>query len=405
VREPKPRVAFFACTYHEVDGVARTSRQFESFAQQHEIPVLLVHAGPADSITSEGSVTRVQLRRCRIKLTLDDAHHYDLLFFRWLSKVRELVEAFQPDLVQITGPSDIGAVGALVAHQLGIPLAACWQTNLDQYARSRAAALTSFLPASLESSLLSAIQRLSFRACARFYKIPRLLFAPNQEMMQRLEEATGKPCLLMGHAVDTAAFSPAFRTRNGGGGVLRIGYAGRLTAEKNVSMLVRLDQALRARGHENFQMVVIGQGPREKWLRRQLPRAEFTGVLGGAELSRAFANLDILAFPSETDTFGLVVLEALASGVPAVVTAKGGPKFVVRDGRTGFVAGTFEEFVSCTAILLRQPELLGAMRAAARQQALGTSWDKIFECMYDAYESRLLAAPMVRPPVLSTAMN
>jgi phosphatidylinositol alpha 1,6-mannosyltransferase len=80
------------------------------------------------------------------------------------------------------------------------------------------------------------------------------------------------------------------------------------------------------------------------------------------------------------------VLEAFASGVPAVVTDRGGPQFTVRHGSSGFVARGFDEFVNYTAKLMDQPELLSSMRAAAREQALKTSWDRIFEGMYEAYE-------------------
>jgi phosphatidylinositol alpha 1,6-mannosyltransferase len=403
VKGKGPRVALFPCTYHEVDGVASTSRQFEAFARRRELPLLMIMAGPKNAVARAGSVTKLQLRRSRMTFSLDRAHDYDLVFLRRLRRVGRLVRSFRPDLVQITGPSDVGILGALVAHQLGIPLAASWQTNLDQYARSRAAAATSFLPRAMTSGFLGVVERLSFRACARFYQIPQLLLAPNQEIMQRLEEATGKPCLLMGHAVDTAAFSPKFRTRSGG--PLRIGYVGRLTAEKNVAALVLLERSLLASGHRDFQMVVIGQGAQEKWLRSHLQRAEFTGVLRGEDLARAFANLDILAFPSETDTFGLVVLEAMASGVPAVVMDKGGPKYIVRHGSSGYVARTFEEFVFCTATLLTQPELLAGMRVAARQQALATNWDGTFESMYETYERHLLARSAAGRSILSMATN
>ena len=99
--------------------------------------------------------------------------------------------------------------------------------------------------------------------------------------------------------------------------------------------------------------------------------------------------MDVLAFPSETDTFGLVVLEALASGVPAVVTAGGGPKFSIQHGKTGYVAHSFDEFVVSVETLLNQPERLSSMREAARQYAMSTSWEPIFESMYAAYEHRL----------------
>jgi glycosyltransferase involved in cell wall biosynthesis len=207
----------------------------------------------------------------------------------------------------------------------------------------------------------------------------------------------------MDHAADTEAFSPGFRTRTDG--PFRIGFAGRLSAEKNVAALARLEQALLAKGHTDFQIVVIGQGKQEGWLRRNLRHAEFTGFLRGAQLAEAFANLDVFAFPSETETFGLVVLESLASGVPAVVMDKGGPKFVVRHGSSGYVAQDFDEFANYTAMLMTQPELLAKMRLAARRQALGTTWDGIFEHIYETYDHYLLSPPAERLPVFSIATN
>jgi glycosyltransferase involved in cell wall biosynthesis len=253
-------------------------------------------------------------------------------------------------------------------------------------------AAVSFLPERVIGKLADLAERWSFRASARFYRIPRLLFAPNQEMIGVLEAATGKPCYLMSHAVDTTVFRPELRDRQEG--PFLIGYVGRLTAEKNVRMLARLERALLDLGHRDFRFVVVGEGGEGEWLRNHMRQAEFTGVLTGPELSRTFANFDMLAFPSETDTFGLVVLEAFASGVPAVVTDRGGPQYTVRHGSSGYVAHNFDEFVSYTARLISQSELLSAMRVAARQQALSTSWDRIFEGMYEAYGGCLSAVPI-----------
>jgi len=107
-------------------------------------------------------------------------------------------------------------------------------------------------------------------------------------------------------------------------------------------------------------------------------------VLRGEALATAYANMDALVFPSHTDTFGNVVLEALASGVPAVVTPDGGPKFIVREGETGFVAPD-EGFAQAIAVLAGDRARLGQMGDAAREYALGCSWDAVFGRVYAGY--------------------
>ncbi len=385
-----PRVAFFPDAFHEVDGVAVVARQLEAFARQQCLPLLTVHAGPSDEVTREGSVTRVQLKRGPIKFPLDRAHEFDLLFLRHYRKVETVLREFQPDLVQITGPSDVGILGALFAHNKSVPLAAFWQTNLPQYAGMRTAKALSFLPKTWAGPVSKMAQRGSFSATTRYYKIPSLLFAPNPEIVAELAKTTGKPCLPMAHGVDTSVFDPKFRDRPAG--PFTIGYVGRLTTEKHVRWLARLEKNLLERGHRDFQILVVGQGAEESWLRANLQQAEFPGVLKGAELSRAYANMDVLAFPSETETFGLVVLEALASGVPAVVTSVGGPKYTVQHGKTGFVAENFEEFRDFVAALIVQPETLASMRMAARQYAQSASWEQAFQEIYQGY-ARYLGLP------------
>jgi len=118
--------------------------------------------------------------------------------------------------------------------------------------------------------------------------------------------------------------------------------------------------------------------------------------LRGEALARAYANLDLFVFPSQTDTFGNVVLEAQASGVPCLVSSRGGPKSVIRTGRTGAVTGasglaadTPREFLEATLGLMSQPEKLNRMREAALARAREFSWDGVFERVYQTYEDCL----------------
>jgi glycosyltransferase involved in cell wall biosynthesis len=306
---------------------------------------------------------------------------------------------FCPNVVHITGPSDVGILGALLAHNMHVTLAASWQTNIHQFAGRRVASLFSVWPKKISRSLAAGAQSASFRAAARFYKIPRLLFTPNRELVELLGNATGKPCYLMGHSVDTETFHPAFRDRSDGTEAFQIGYVGRLTPEKNVRALAQLEKDLLAAGNTNFRIVLIGQGAEENWLRRNMKHAEFRGWLTGKDLSRAYANMDAFAFPSETDTFGLAVLEALASGVPALVTSSGGPAATIEHGKSGYVAKNLEDFAPLLVNLMTRKELHETMRVEARTRALNIgSWEQIFSGMYQTYER------YVQPPLRTESL-
>jgi glycosyltransferase involved in cell wall biosynthesis len=164
---------------------------------------------------------------------------------------------------------------------------------------------------------------------------------------------------------------------------LVLGYVGRLSVEKNVALLPRIDAELRARGIV-AKWLIVGHGSEEAMLRQTMPGAEIAGVLRGEALADAYASMDLLVFPSHTDTFGNVVLEALASGVPAIVTPDGGPAHIVRDGVTGRVAGD-GEFAAAIAACVADTQTLAPMRVAAREYAMGCSWDAVFDRVVAAY--------------------
>ena len=153
-------------------------------------------------------------------------------------------------------------------------------------------------------------------------------------------------------------------------------------------MLAQVQKELENRGLRNFRFRIVGQGSEEAWLRQHLPRAEFTGVLRGEALARAYAGMDVFVFPSHTDTFGNVVLEALASGVPAVVTPDGGPRSLVKEGITGFIADD-ADFSAAICRIVDDPGLQANMRARGRAYALSASWDAVFEGVYAGYQPLL----------------
>jgi phosphatidylinositol alpha 1,6-mannosyltransferase len=394
MRSATPRVAYFPDTFYEINGVAHTSRHFEAFAQRRGLAFFCLHPGKRDTAIREeqlGELTTLEIPRgSAVSFRLEKDLTFDPTFVRHKKFIEERLRAFRPDIVHVTGPSEPGILGALLARNLKVPLVASWHTNLHEYAAQRSAWFLRMLPRSQQAAAETQIENAALLACARFYRMAEVLFAPNVDLCRLLERSTGRHCALMPRGVDTIAFSPDHRDRNGTGGEFVLGFCGRLSIEKNVFLLARIRTELIERGISNFQFLIIGHGKEEGWLRQHLPNAEFTGVLRGAELARAYANMDLFVFPSHTDTFGNVVLEALASGVPAVVTPDGGPRYIVKHGETGLIA-TDDGFSGAVASLILDTELHARMRVAARVHALSASWDSVFEGVYSTYEQVLAA--------------
>jgi phosphatidylinositol alpha 1,6-mannosyltransferase len=386
---PIPRVAYFPDSFHEINGVAHTSRQFEAFARRRNLPFLCVRAGNRNPrLLTEGNLTTLELRRGALSFALDKDLSFDPGFLRHLPAITRALRDFKPDIVHITGPSENGIFGVALADYLNLPVAASWHTNVHEYAAKRSNWFLRHLPPGRRPSAADLIQKLALDATARYYSIARILFAPNPGLCRLLEERTRRSCHLMRRGVDTDLFSPQHRQRAAGDKDFVLGFVGRLSVEKNVALLAQVQQGLAAQGITNFRFLIIGQGAEENWLRQHLPGAAFPGVLRGETLARAYADMDLFVFPSHTDTFGNVVLEALASGVPAIVTPEGGPASIVRQGETGLIARD-EDFAAAVATVLNQPQLHTAMRTNARNFAQGSSWDSVFEAVYEGYQTIL----------------
>ena len=384
-----PRVAYFPDSFHEVNGVAHTSRNFAAYAQRHQLPFLCVRAGPTPSPPNQSDhFQTLELPRSFASVGIEKDLAFDPLFIRHLIHVERVLSRFQPDIIHITGPSELGLLGAWFAHDLGLPLAASWHTNVHEYAGRRLNWLTSYLPPAHASTAEAGAEAFTLSAVSWLYRKAQILFAPNRELCTQLEAGTGTPCNLMQRGVDTNLFTPARRTRPIENKLV-LGYVGRLSIEKNVALLPIIEQQLTAPGLD-IHFLIIGHGSEEATLRAAFPtsKATFAGVLRGETLATAYANMDLLVFPSHTDTFGNVVLEALASGVPAIVTPDGGPKYIVEHGVTGFITRD-ENFADAIATLANNRTLLTRMRENARTHALTCNWDAVFHRVYAAYQTIL----------------
>jgi glycosyltransferase involved in cell wall biosynthesis len=386
-----PRVALLADTFHEVNGAARTCRELAAFAGRRGYPFLTVCYSKTAAPAGARDTGLIELRRSRLAIRLDSDLSFDPLFCGQLARVERALREFQPDLIHITSPGDAGILGAILAHRLRLPLAASWHTNLHEFAGRRVESLLGWAPRTMRAGTAARVERFVLDRVLWFFSRAEVAFAPNPELISLVACRSGRSVFPMLRGVDTRLFSPTRRKRSDKGLVL--GYVGRLMPEKRVKFLAELERFLVRAGARDFRFLIVGSGSERSGLEKTMERAEFTGVLRGEALATAYADMDVFVFPSETDTFGNVVQEALASGVPAVVTDKGGPRFIVADAVDGFIAADDAGFCAAVERLIRDGPLRRTMAEAAVRQMESRSWDLVFDQVYEGYAAALRDRP------------
>jgi glycosyltransferase involved in cell wall biosynthesis/predicted metal-dependent phosphoesterase TrpH len=278
------------------------------------------------------------------------------------------------DVIHVCSPGPAGICGALVARALGLPLAGSYHTELTAYA-------------GLRSGEQRAADAMAF-AVSAFYNACDVVLSPSPASDGALA-ALGMPAervLRWDRGVDTARFDPALRDESLLPGAINVLYSGRITREKGAELLA--DAFLLAREREpRLHLVLAGGGPEEDYVRGRLGvHASFLGWLHGEELARTYASADMFVFASATDTFGQVILEAQASGVPTVALARGGPLSLIENRTSGLLcepdarvfAGALLELAASPR--LRQQLTLGGLAAVRRR-----TWEQTLERLAAGY--------------------
>ncbi len=279
---------------------------------------------------------------------------------------------FQPDVVHLASPAILGAQAAYAAHRLGIPSVAVYQTDLAAYA-------TRYRLGVAESAV--------WRRLARIHDAATRTLAPSSAAIRQLEEHGVRRVKRWARGVDLERFHPSHRaqhlTRQWAGNDLLVGYVGRLAHEKELGLLASVQDL------PGVRLVVVGDGPQRRQLERQIPRARFTGQQLGEELARTFASLDVFTHTGSHETFCQAVQEALASGVPVVAPAAGGPLDLVEHGRTGllFEPGSATDLARCVTRLQLQPTGRLRMGRLARASVEGRGWDVVGRELTEHYRA------------------
>jgi glycosyltransferase involved in cell wall biosynthesis len=269
------------------------------------------------------------------------------------------------DLVHVTAPGPAGVAATLLGRITGVPLLASYHTELAAYAGMR--------------SSDGGIEAIARAALGAFYGAPGFILSPSPAADGSLAEL-GVDAARVGRwerGVDTDRFDPAKADRDAYPGELKVLYAGRMTREKGVDLLA--ESFLRARRADpRLHLLLAGGGPEEDELRERLgEHATFLGWLGGEELARAYASADVFLFASSTDTYGQVILEAGASGLPVVAVAEGGPAALVENRHTGLLCRPDPDHMAGALLqLASSPALRRQLGAAAAETARQRSWER-----------------------------
>jgi phosphatidylinositol alpha 1,6-mannosyltransferase len=288
------------------------------------------------------------------------------------------LDAWQPDIVHVVSPTPMAIWAQAYARTRGIPVVATFHTHFVAY---------------FPYYGVRRLERIGWRILRWFYGRCAATFAPSPGIIDELRSHGITNVCLWSRGVDSWRFSPEWRDRElrsrlgADDRVPLVLIVSRLVKEKDLADFIEMDRELRRRKLE-YRLALVGGGPMRKRLERDLPHAHFAGHQSGPDLSRWYASADIFVFPSTTETFANVVQEAMASGVPAVVSDRGGPQSVIEDGCCGLVARANDpvDLADKVERLIRDGELRGTMSRAARQRAQERSWAAVNAVLLREYE-------------------
>lgn len=374
----KPKIAHFTDTFHEINGVALTL--------SHQIDLARKSGKDLTVITCDAE-TRPS-RPGLMNFSPIGAYGFpeypeQKMFLPPFLEILNFCYEKRFNLIHAATPGTLGLAALAISKIMKIPIIGTYHTAIPQYAHILTGDET--------------IEDLVWRYTAWFYDQLDMVLVPSVSTGEELAAKGIDPekIRLFPRGVDTVKFNPAKRNENflkerfNSGNGPKVLYVGRISKEKDLNVLARAFMDL-TRSIPDVELVLVGDGPYMKELQEILAGtpAIFTGYREGEELATIYASCDVFAFPSATDTFGNVVLEAQASGLPVVVTNCGGPQENMTPHKTGEVieAGDVQGLCDVLKLMLSDPARLKAMGKAARVSMESRSYEEAFDATWELYQ-------------------
>jgi len=287
------------------------------------------------------------------------------------------LKEFRPDILHINSPCSLGFAAVKFGQKYKIPVVATYHTHFASYARYYK---------------VKVLQSFSWNYFRSIYNKCQCIYVPSKPILNELHANGINNLNYLPHGVDTEIFNKNFRSdawkkKYGIEGKAALLFAGRLVWEKDLQTLANAyDIIMRKRNDTVF--VLAGDGPIRFELEKLMPEALFLGYQQGKDLSTAYASSDILVFPSTTETFGNVSLEAMASGIPPICAREGGAYGIINEGNTGLIAEPRnpDSLAEKINFLLDNPEIRTDIAEKAYHFAQTQSWDNIFKKLFESYQ-------------------
>lgn len=374
------KVAYFTGTIRKEDGTVRVLLKLLEQAKRNGMDCIVISGFIEDN---------VELIYPAVKIPSVPFPFYQDYYLSYTNerKLEKLLDEFNPDIVHVHSPDLLSWAALRFARQKRIPILATHHTDFVKYA--------SYYHADYLSPMLKTMLR-------ALYNRMGAVTTPSPAMAKDLASYGVKNIEITPWGTDLSLFTPdsyseAWRKKMTKGDTHKtvILSASRLTWEKDLQILADVYNILK-RHRKDFVLVVAGEGPIRQELAELMPGAVFTGHLDCQDLAAAYASSDIFLFPSSTETFGNVTLEALASGLVPVAADEGGSKSLVEDGYNGLLAKArnADDFYRKVDLLIDNPAVRLRMRNQALQFSSGHSWAAACEKTFAVYD-RLISQNII----------
>lgn len=291
-------------------------------------------------------------------------------------KFESTLKIFKPDIIHINSPCSLGLAAIKYAERNGIPVVATYHTHFPSYAKYYN---------------IKQLEFISWNYLRKLYNRCDLVLVPSITIMNELKEQGFKTTEYLPHGIDLNVFNSSYKS-NEWKKSLNIQdkkvllFVGRLVWEKDLQTLIEVYDHLTGL-RDDVSFVLVGDGPIRKELEKHMPEAQFLGYQTGEELSTIYASSDLFVFPSTTETFGNVVLEAMASGTVPVCSNEGGASSSIRNNHNGIICdakNSFDFSKKILALINNQTELKRISENCI-DYASSQTWDNIFSMQYQHY--------------------